>query len=173
MGLGTHAVEGAGNDYPLLVAWSHLLLHPEPSTKEIRCYSQRYIDVIDLEDNQFKTITKDTILQQERDSIYCFLKQVDLGDYIITIHGLGWKKIPKNLLITFDKLLQHSTFVDLMTKILSTLEKYYHPPLDIEFIAHISNSAVTHPNVLISLLKCHQINHSLRLYSHIPEEVGK
>ena len=77
MGSGTHASEQAGNDYPLLVAGGHPLLHPEPSTKEISCYSQRYIDVIDLEDNQFKTIPKDTNLQEEHDSIYRFLKQVD------------------------------------------------------------------------------------------------
>jgi hypothetical protein len=54
-GLGTRAVDRVGNDYPRLVALSHPLLHPEASPKAIRHYSQQFVDLIDLQQNQFKT----------------------------------------------------------------------------------------------------------------------
>ncbi len=53
-GLGTRAVDRVGNDYPRLVALSHPMLHPEVSSKSIRRYSQRYVDLINLEENKFE-----------------------------------------------------------------------------------------------------------------------
>ena len=61
-GLGTRAVERVGNDYPRLVALSHPLLHPETSPKAIRRYSQQYVDLIDLEDNDFETLPVTQVL---------------------------------------------------------------------------------------------------------------
>ena len=55
-GLGTRAVERMGNDYPRLVALSHPLLHPEATPTLISQYSQHYVDLIDLEANQFKSV---------------------------------------------------------------------------------------------------------------------
>ena len=48
VGLGTRAVDRVGEDYPRLVALSHPNLRPEKGAKEIRYYSQFYMDVIDL-----------------------------------------------------------------------------------------------------------------------------
>ena len=61
-GLGTRAVERIGNDYPRLVALSHPLLHPEDSPKAIRRYSQQFVDLIDLEENAFKTLPVSAVL---------------------------------------------------------------------------------------------------------------
>ncbi len=55
-GLGTRAVDRVGNDYPRLVALSHPLLHPQAASKDIRHYSQQYVDVIDLETNSFRSL---------------------------------------------------------------------------------------------------------------------
>ena len=62
-GLGTRAVDRVGNDYPRLVALSHPLLHPESSVKAIRHYSQQYVDLIDLEENAFKTLPVEQVLR--------------------------------------------------------------------------------------------------------------
>ena len=55
-GLGTRAVDRVGNDYPRLVAFSHPLLRPSTDPTSIRRYSQQYVDLIDLEKNEFRTL---------------------------------------------------------------------------------------------------------------------
>ncbi len=55
-GLGTRAVEPAGGDYPRLVALSHPELRPESEAEEIRRYSQHFVDLIDLDGNQYETL---------------------------------------------------------------------------------------------------------------------
>ncbi len=55
-GLGTRAVDRADNDYPRMVALSHPHLRPETRVEQMRQYSQHLIDMLDLEDNTFKTL---------------------------------------------------------------------------------------------------------------------
>ncbi len=78
-GLGTRAVDRVGNDYPRLVALSHPLLHPESSPESIRRYSQQYVDLIDLEANEMKTLPIQEAMDT-RSSILRYLVQVDRGD---------------------------------------------------------------------------------------------
>ncbi len=54
-GLGTRAVERIGPDYPRMVPLSHPLLRPEASAEEIRKYSQKLVDVLDLKSNSIVT----------------------------------------------------------------------------------------------------------------------
>ena len=64
-GLGTRAVERVGNDYPRLVALSHPLLHPEATPALIDQYSQHFVDLIDLQDNLFKSLpVEDSIIRR-------------------------------------------------------------------------------------------------------------
>ena len=51
-----------GNDYPRLVALSHPLLQPDDSCEAIRRYSQQNVDLIDLQDNEFKTLPVRSVL---------------------------------------------------------------------------------------------------------------
>ncbi len=55
-GLGTRAVDRVGNDYPRLIALSHPLLRPSTDPTSIRRYSQLYVDLINLEKNEFQTL---------------------------------------------------------------------------------------------------------------------
>src|SRR5690606_13387210 len=55
-GMGTRAVDHVGNDYPRLVALSHPDLRAQNDPRTISTYSQHFIDVIDLQDNEFKTL---------------------------------------------------------------------------------------------------------------------
>ena len=55
-GMGTRAVDRVGNDFPRLIALSHPLLRPSSEPVSIRRYSQHYVDLIDLEENIFKTL---------------------------------------------------------------------------------------------------------------------
>ena len=55
-GLGTRAVNRVADDYPRLITLSHPTLRPESSLVAMRYYSQHFIDLIDLEANEFKTL---------------------------------------------------------------------------------------------------------------------
>ena len=91
-GLGTRAVDRVGNDYPRLVALSHPLLHPEASTKAIRRYSQQFVDLIDLESNEFKTLPVEEVIDT-RDPVIRYIVQVDQGGYLsplrMALSGFG------------------------------------------------------------------------------------
>jgi phosphoenolpyruvate synthase/pyruvate phosphate dikinase len=64
-GFGTRAVDRVSSDYPRLIALSHPQLRPETTAKAIRQYAQWYIDVIDMEDNSFKTLHVLDILDEK------------------------------------------------------------------------------------------------------------
>ncbi|TFH06457.1 MAG: hypothetical protein E4H09_00150, partial [Spirochaetales bacterium] len=55
-GLGTRAVDRSGDDYPRLVALSHPDLRPEGTRAEKIKYSQRYVDVLNLQTRQVESV---------------------------------------------------------------------------------------------------------------------
>src|SRR3990170_8898170 len=61
-GMGTRAVEHVGNDYPRLVALSHPELRATADIGALLTYSQHQIDVVDLEENSFKTLPMEDVL---------------------------------------------------------------------------------------------------------------
>jgi hypothetical protein len=152
-GLGTRAVDRVGNDYPRLVALSHPLLRPIISAKAIRRYSQRYVDLIDLEDNQFKTMPIKDVLNTQY-PVLRYLAQVDQGGYLAPIRMMRRQGNMDNLVLTFDELFRRTPIAKHLTNILQILEKNYHSPVDTEFTIHIPNPNSPHPDVKISLLQC-------------------
>jgi hypothetical protein len=161
-GLGTRAVDRVGNDYPRLVALSHPLLHPASSPKEIRHYSQQYIDLIDIGRNQFRTMPVDEVLQK-RHPLLRYLAQVDQGGYLAPLRIMLSNSDSEKLVLTFDELLRRTRFAPLLTKMLQILEKNYHSPVDTEFTLEITDPAAVQPQVKITLLQC-------RPQSHIQED---
>lgn len=63
-GLGTRAVDRTGGDYPRMIYLSHPTLRPEVSADDISRYSQKFVDVIDLEDGSFKTLLLKEFLKE-------------------------------------------------------------------------------------------------------------
>ena len=55
-GLGTRAVDRIGPDYPRMVPLSHPLLRPEAGAEEIKKYSQKFVDVLDMKSSSVMTI---------------------------------------------------------------------------------------------------------------------
>jgi len=135
-GLGTRAVERVADDYPRMVALSHPQLRPEVDAKEIRRYSQRYIDLIDLEENQLKTMPASQFLDARYPHIR-LLASADKGGYLQPIYAPGTLR-DSELVLTFDELLKNQNFVGLMKSVLSKLEEHYERPVDIEFTIEIS-----------------------------------
>ncbi|HJW91150.1 MAG TPA: PEP/pyruvate-binding domain-containing protein [Anaerolineales bacterium] len=172
-GLGTRAVERVGNDYPRLVALSHPLLHPEASPKSIVRYSQRYVDLIDLQDNTYKTLPIAEVLNPHY-PILRYLAQLDQGGYLVPLRSMLLEGDVSQLVLTFDELLHKTPLADRLKRIVNLLETHYHSPVDTEFTVQIVNPGAVQPEIQIMLLQCRPQSHLkddlVRMPLDIPEE---
>ncbi|MFN2174436.1 MAG: PEP/pyruvate-binding domain-containing protein [Anaerolineales bacterium] len=166
-GLGTRAVDRVGNDYPRLVALSHPHLHPEVSSRDTRRYSQRFVDLIDLEDNKFKSLPIDEAIDPG-DQITRYIAQVDQDGYLAPLRITMPDELEKKLVITFDGLFRRTDLAILFTRILQTLEKHYCSPVDTEFTVHIEDPASARPEVRIALLQCRPLSYLQEINARIP-----
>jgi hypothetical protein len=169
-GLGTRAVDRVGNDYPRLVALSHPLLHPEASFKAIRRYSQQYIDLIDLDDNELKTLPVQDVLHPRYPELR-YLVQVDRGGYLVPLRSMLMGDTTGQLVITFDELLRRTALAERLTKMLKILEENYHVPVDTEFTVQIVNPNEVQPDVKISLLQCRPQSQLKESEARFPEKL--
>ncbi len=151
-GLGTRAVDRVGNDYPRLVALSHPLLRPSNDPGNVRRYSQQFVDVIDLKHNNFTTLPVTDILDADYPPLR-YIAQTDEGGYFETIRSLVIKN-PKDLVLTFDVLLQRTPFTSRMKTILRALEYAYHSPVDVEFTLSVKPDVGLQPKLGITMLQC-------------------
>ena len=150
-GMGTRAVEAIGDDHPRLVALSHPLLHPADSPRAIRQHSQQYVDLIDLDDNKFKTLPVREVLTARHPAVR-YVAQVDEGGYLASVRTNMVE--PEQLVITFDDLLRRTPFAARMKALLQVLEEHYHSPVDTEFTLEVLNADSLQPDVCITLLQC-------------------
>lgn len=151
-GLGTRAVDRVANDYPRIVALSHPQLRPEKGAKEIKKYSQHFVDLIDLAENRMTTMPVSQVISADYPGIR-LLATSDKGDYLQPIFTLGGDLDPKSMVLTFDGLVQNKPFVTTMKTLLRTLEKYYQIPVDVEFAVDILDEH-PHPRYSFHLLQC-------------------
>lgn len=131
-GLGTRAVNRVANDYPRLVALSHPQLRPDTSASALRQYSQVLIDVLDLEDNSFKTMHVDEVLKPDYPDI-AIVASADRRDYLEDIFAAGMLTGEDEFVLTFNTLTKDERFIKLMRTALRRLEQAYGRPVDVEF----------------------------------------
>lgn len=179
-GLGTRAVERVANDYPRMIALSHPQLRPEAGAEEIKRYSQRFIDLIDLADNQLKTLPISEVLSVDYPLVR-FLASVDREGYLQPMFSQSRDIDPQKMVLTFDYLLKNTTLVPLMKAILKKLERRYGRPVDIEFTvdiipqSQISNLKSQQPSLTVHLVQCrpqssHESDWRIQFPSAVPEE---
>lgn len=133
-GLGTRAVDRADDDYTRVVALNAPDRRPEADWSEVRQYSQRKVDVIDLEANQTAcrefpevvaqspTLPVEIFASEDRD-----LFDGQAGDSVQT----GVSRV-----LTFQTLLTQTQFPHDMRQMLQTLQEAYGCPVDTEFTAN-------------------------------------
>ncbi len=147
-GLGTRAVNRVSRDYPRMIAVSHPELRPEIGD-EIAAYSQRHVDVLDLERDRFTTVRMPEVLKQ---GIYRGLHRFVsvLQDGYLT-EPIG-SRVPSSadVVLTFNRLLRETQFVDVIGRMLTALETVYAHPVDTEFTAEVK----TDGTIEINLLQC-------------------
>jgi hypothetical protein len=156
LGLGTRAVERVDKDYPRMVGLSYPQLRPVNGPADVIKYSQRFMDVIDLEENTFKSIPVTEVLSSNFPGVQ-YLASVDEGDFVKPIFALG-KAIPsEKMVLTFDNLLKNTDFPKIMKTILKKLARHYERPVDIEFAVQLIPN-YPKPNFKIFLLQCRPLN---------------
>jgi hypothetical protein len=155
-GLGTRAVNRVANDYPRLVALSHPQLQPDTSADAIRQYSQVLVDVLDLEDNDFKTMHYDEILRPGYPDI-SIIASLDKGDYLQDIFAAGTLSNDDEFVLTFNTLTKDKRFVRLMRTALQRLERAYNRPVDVEFAIEVLRGAAA-PDYRLHILQCRPLS---------------
>ncbi len=171
-GMGTRAVDRVGNDFPRLVALSHPLLHPAATVKDLRHYSQQFVDLIDLEDNTFKTLPMSEVLGP-RYPVLRYLVSVDQGDYLSPVRVMLRKEENSRLVLTFDELLRRTPLARRMSSMLQILEKAYHAPVDTEFALCVVDPGSPNPEVEIALLQCRPQSHLQESEARLPQHLNE
>jgi len=172
-GLGTRAVNQSDDDYTRLVALNAPDLRPEQNVDEVRQYAQRYVDYIDLDANH---LTSGHFLDLVEE---CTNLQLNLVSSLIAKDSHRQNRPQSGRyperhevrILTFNKLLKETSFVDDMREILLTLQAAYEHPVDIEFTANFTDDGAHK----INLLQCRPLQvrgwGSIRLPpTNVPEE---
>ncbi|GAP12864.1 phosphoenolpyruvate synthase/pyruvate phosphate dikinase [Longilinea arvoryzae] len=168
-GLGTRAVDRVGNDYPRLIALSHPTLRPNNEPKNIRRYSQQYVDVIDLEDNDFKTLPVVDVLDGHYPPLR-YLAQLDQDGYFVPLHSTVIEGGASSLVLTFDELLKRTPFAILMREVLAQLERSYRTPVDMEFTIALKELENGKPELSLTILQCRPQAHLMSMEKAILPE---
>ena len=155
-GLGTRAVDRVDRDYPRMIGLSHPQLRPESNAAAIIKYSQRMMDVIDLEQNILTTVPIAEVISSNFPGVQ-YLASVDHGDYVKPIFSLGQTIPPEQFVLTFDNLLKNTDFVKLMKALLKKLERHYKRPVDIEYTVELTPN-YPKPDLKIYLLQCRPLS---------------
>jgi pyruvate, water dikinase len=137
-GLGTRAVDRSGDDFPRLVSLGHPGLRPEGSLSEKLKYSQRFVDVLNLETRNVEAV--------HFVDLYNYIRENGADTYAPAhaVSLISDNRFETPLLypdsldvgaaaITFDGLLGKTRFPGLLRGVLQLLEKSYGVPVDVEF----------------------------------------
>jgi hypothetical protein len=140
-GLGTRAVDRVDDDYTRVVALNAPLRRPEPDFEEVCRHSQRRVDFIDLEADALRSGWFDDLRGDAR--------EVPL-DLFTSLDEEALRQGRTHRILTFDRLLTETEFVDDMRLLLHALEKAYARPVDVEFAVNFLDEQ----RYRINLLQC-------------------
>ena len=134
-GFGTRAVDRLSDDYPVLVSPGQPNLRINISPEELRRYSPKKIDVINLETNEFESIPINKLLDECSSEYPLFTEIFSVldGTMIRQPGPLDVFDHSKEFLVTFDGLISKTNFLKRIDVILKTLQEKIKTPVDIEF----------------------------------------
>lgn len=148
MGLGTRAVERTEDDYTRLVALNMPQKRLEANFDEVRQYSQRGVDVLDLKANQLATRKFAELTELLPAPLLEMVATRDEeADRQLRERG---RRNSTSWLLTFDKLLAETPFGDDLRLMLRVLQTAYSSPVDTEFTVNF----LTDGRYRINLVQC-------------------
>jgi hypothetical protein len=151
-GLGTRAVNRLSGDYPRMIAVSHPSIRPEIGM-EVAKYSQRMVDVLNLEKNTFETRPFGEIVTGNKYPALNLLTSEIADGYLRDWFATSAGSSEKNLVLTFNNLINRTKMVNIIGEMLIKLEKAWEQPVDIEFTAYVDVES----NVRVNLLQCRSL----------------
>jgi hypothetical protein len=148
-GLGTRAVDRISGDYARLVPLDDPTKGPPVTYGDERKFSQHKADVLNLRENSHAEISVDTLWDFDLRTDKTTFFSADSA-MLARLRELGRPTVPTPQILDFKKLLAETNFPVISGAILSTIEKAYHYPVDIEFTANFN----TEGNFKFNLLQC-------------------
>ncbi|MRR07165.1 MAG: pyruvate, phosphate dikinase [Deltaproteobacteria bacterium] len=127
-GLGTRAVDRSDDDYTRVVALNAPDRRPEINFEEVRQYAQRRVDYLDLDANRLVSGHFLDVIAASHD--------VPVRLFASTDNGANWgleNATRPTWVLTFDKLLSTTAFVEDIREMLRALHQAYDYPVDVEF----------------------------------------
>jgi len=166
MGLGTRAVNRLGRDYPRLIAASHPGLRPEMGAK-VAFYSQQQMDLLDLAKNEFRSLpVMEVACNNDYPGIRFFLSELKDG-YLRDMEGEDPADL-KNPVLTFNRLISQTDFVEIIKELLSKLQNAYGYTVDTEFTAFVGEKG----EIRINLVQCRPLRlPGMTASTAIPESI--
>lgn len=147
MGLGTKAVDRTTGDYPRLVSMDMPTTLLTTDSAYRHRYSQHKIDVLDLEQGCMKELPFEDVISLLPDFVTKNLLAHDFqAERMFRDRGEH-----RNIYyIGCDGLTENQTFIQMMQDILSTLQRVYKYPVDVEYTINLGENG----DFVINLLQC-------------------
>lgn len=147
-GLGTRAVDRVENDYPRIIAIDDPLVKPLSGMKDIRRFSQHYVDVLNLRENRIESVAFAAMLEKSIPANIDLLTVRDT-EAMQARRDMGLPERDQRIL-TFDPFLTTTPFIETMRSLLDRLKQIYRHPVDIEFTVNFNQAG----EIQINLLQC-------------------
>jgi pyruvate, water dikinase len=165
-GLGTRAVDRHDDDYTRIVALNAPSRRPDSAHGDVRRYSQKCVDVLDLDGEGLSSLRLEEVVRRAPD--------VPLERYASHDESLARYSRERGILgldtrtLTLDGLLGSTEFVTDIRRMLRTLQSAYECPVDVEFASNFVNRH----EYRIHLLQCRpfQVRGDLR-HVQMPSEL--
>ena len=138
LGLGTRAVDSHDDDYTQVVALNAPQLRPQASLAEAKKYTQRKVDVLDLKANELVSKSFANVVRKSPDLPLEMLTSPDNE----TVGAIGQPHQEPLGILTFERFLAETPFVEDMREMLSVLHDAYDHPVDIEYTANFLDSGL-------------------------------
>lgn len=168
MGLGTRAVERTPGDYPRLVGLDRAQANLRTTDAERHKYSQRMVDVLDLEERRIctKNLGEMIDILPEFDKKLLLSRDFD-AEYILE-QRRNYRKV---YFADCQGLVERKEFIHMMRRILKLLEEEYGRPVDVEFAVTEKQTEENMQGWALSLLQCRPLQAAPSEQITIPENI--
>ena len=132
-GLGTRAVGRSDDDYTRIVALNAPERRPEANIDQVRKYTQRKVDILDLDANLLATEEFSRVAQR---SPTLPIEKFAVRERELERRASGRDRREGLWTLSFDHVLSDTPFAPDMRRMLAILEEAYGQPVDVEFTAN-------------------------------------
>lgn len=135
VGLGTRAVDRTMDDFPTLISPAQPGIRVNQATEDVINYSQKYVDVINLEKSCFETISFETLKKECKGFFPLIEKIVSFNREGVLVEPVSSYAdfMKENSVVTFNSFVTNTTFIKKIKDILEILREGFGEPVDIEF----------------------------------------